>query len=1052
MFYFEWCKPKQDRYVQKSRLMYITKEDILKIKEASSIQSLFEELGSELKKEGNRFKCFSPFQEEKTASCFVDPVRQIFKDFSSDNSGDVIEFVKLKKGLEFNEALQFLADRSGISISNTKEQSVELSDLNKKKEVLKIANVCFVQNLTESKVAWEELGLRGYTRELVKEWELGFAKGDGQLYDIYNEKRLLSEAEELGLIKNGRDVYWNRLIYPIKDKLGKTIGFSGRSLNASKGGKWINPKQSSLYSKTKILYGLNKALPEIKKSGAAIVVEGYNDVISFSLNGVKNVVACCGTVITDVQINELLQCTDDITLCFDGDKAGERAVVKYVKVFLLRGVLVKVVQLPSVDPDEFTRLDKDSIKKLGLSDMLREITSDGFEYLLTTSELDFKGNGISKVKEYIGLIKDIPGQLLRASLLKKLAKKSDFSVKELEGELKSYSSSEKEESKTRYILPPKVNVKLEDVEADIEEYDLFMASNEIWMIQGEKFPYSFKSVSNFSLEVILHMRDDKLAMKLIRVKNIYGNECVFDIPSSDFNSPQSFENAVTNQGNFFWGGTRFQLNKLKRYSLDKMGVGFKIEVLGWHEEGFWVWNNGIQIPNKEFEKIDNNGVWKKGKSCFYIPSANKIYADSPNIYAPQKKAECKSSDLTFELYAQKVLQVHREHGMNGLLFTIATCFSDVVVKAIGNFPLLFLYGPPSTGKDQLIESMQSFFGVPQSPIHIGSNISTSKAQLRKFAQFRNMIVHLSEYRSGDQGRDELLKGLWDRTGYERGTIDSKIGTETVPIESSVILTGNHYPNDDALITRIMAEEMTKSQFTQEDKENYQVLGDMFKAGIGHLTNQILSSRNKWEKRFKAEFREVEKKLKVQYADLGLHDRMVSNIAVLGSAYIIMKDELSLPFTWEEFVEHNRNVLKAQVRKLNTESLLSKWWDCFVVVARSKNDPILNGQDFKIESNLLSFNFTHTYNRIASQWRIQYQEEAPLKSKVKDMLKDDGAWVGEKSSMRMGSKGKNTSAIQVNMECLDVYEEIIDVVNRQADLYPLDYSQILSNKTNNTISN
>src|SRR5690625_1673887 len=135
-----------------------------------------------------------------------------------------------------------------------------------------------------------------------------------------------------------------------------------------------------------------------------------------------------------------------------------------------------------------------------------------------------------------------------------------------------------------YSLPARFRKDLEKYRPTIEKYQLFMAGNQIYVQRGNRAPYSFQSVSNFEIEIVQHMQDDEYPRKLVRIKNVYNYERVFDMPSSDINYPQSFENSITNHGNFRWTGSKNDLDTLKTYLFDQMGTGRMIEVLGRSEE------------------------------------------------------------------------------------------------------------------------------------------------------------------------------------------------------------------------------------------------------------------------------------------------------------------------------------------------------------------------------------------------------------------------------------------------------------------------------------
>ncbi|MCH8491386.1 MAG: hypothetical protein LAT81_15870, partial [Oceanicaulis sp.] len=385
----------------------------------------------------------------------------------------------------------------------------------------------------------------------------------------------------------------------------------------------------------------------------------------------------------------------------------------------------------------------------------------------------------------------------REIYVKWLAKESGLEKRTVESFIRGESLKaidQVNETHELYQLPKSVKVPIVEIEKTIEKYQLFMANNKIWMQRGSEPPYTFESVSNFAIEIIQHMRDEKFPMKLLRIKNTDNMEVVFDMPSDQINTPMSFDNAMTAHGNYFWTGGRSDHQRLRKYLFDKMGTGRKIDVLGWQPEGFWAWNNKASVADGTNIDINENGVFEFNKVTYYIPSANSIYKDNPYKYQSQKKAVIKRPNFNFSNYITQMMKVHRGHAITATLFGIASAFQDIVVHSEKFFPMLFLYGPASSGKDQLANCVQSFFGDPQEAINLEGGVSTIKAQVREFAQFSNMISQLSEYNPGDAKLDGVLKGLWDRRGYKRGNIDSHVGTDSIPILSSVIMTGNYTPD------------------------------------------------------------------------------------------------------------------------------------------------------------------------------------------------------------------------------------------------------------------
>lgn len=1014
---------------------------------------------SDLKKRGKTWFCKSPFTEEKTPSFAVDPVKQRFKCFSTGKGGNVVTFVMETKGKTFPEAIHWLADFENLQVEyeNAEWAKKALEAKNKKEELRPILKASLAKyqvellNAPESHPAHLELRKRGYDIDLAKEWGLGFAPGKDFIYSKVSDKGRTKEARELGLIGDTQDKFWNRLIYPIHDKNELLVGFAGRDLSGRpNSAKWINPADSVIYNKEKILFGLSRAAAEIQKRNEVYLVEGYNDVIAWHRYGLENTVAPCGTAITDSQITILKKLTSKVCFTMDGDAAGIKSVIKHIPLFIKAGFSTSVILLPECDPDDFARDYAPIIGMCTLPAMFSEpqVKKNGFQFLMEhelkgSSDLVVKAKAIQRLcrvisSEQDNIMKEIYTEWLAKESGRKLQTISRL-IKEVEQEAQVAENLNSARNDV-YELPKELEgkVHLKDITKDIETYGLFQAGNRIWVKRGSDTPYTFQWVSNFSIEIIQHMNDEKFPMKLLRITNKFNKEVIFDTQSENLMSPMSFSNVVAGHGNFFWKGGRQEHLQLLQLLFDKMGDGEKIDVLGWQKAGFFVFNNKVAFPGKATKEIDGNGVFKvkdnNREISYYVPSANRVYRNNPYKYEAQKKVKVLGeSSLTFTSYASKMMLVHREHAITALLFTVASMFQDIVVNQLGNFPMVFLYGPPSTGKDQLIECCQSFYGLPQTAINLEGGASTAKAQLRELAQFCNLITHLSEYKRGDAKLDGMLKGMWDRRGYKRGTIDSHVGSESIPVLSSVFLTGNDYPDQDALITRLIWEEMSKVDFDVNEMKLYEELKDMYQAGVSHLTVDILQHRSHFTESFKSVYSRVSKELKSELALAATHSRIISNLAVLGATYELMKDYLMFPFGWSQIVSHFRTVVDKQVRKLNSASIHNKWWDCFLAVCRTNQQPLRLGLDFNIVDNRLYFNWTNTYNRVAPQWYKQYYETAPSKGKISDMINEDANLAVEKHNAHRfdgGRNGHRTSAWSIDLKATGIMDELVETMDWQ----------------------
>lgn len=1040
---------------------YIKKEIIDRIYEEADLVKVIS-TKVELKKKGANYEGLSPFKEEKTPSFMVSPSKGIWKDFSTGTGGNsAVSFIEAL-GYPWIDAVKMVAEITGVILEyEEKEQNKEKAKEYEHKTLLSAIMQSAVRKFHEAFLALPEdhpakvevYEKRKYTEDIVDEYKIGYAPGGTFIYDLCVEKGLVTEAREIGLISDTKnhDFWVDRVVYPFitNSKSQPIVGLAGRKLSEDNNfPKWMNPKTSKLYDKSSFLYGLEKARQTIAKENEVWIVEGYNDVISFQANGLNNVVAPCGTAIADGQVRELKKLCNRVVLCMDGDEAGLKAMTKHIELFLKHDFRVFIqIDLDGLDPDDYVR--SEFFNKETFLEDIQVDKKDAFKLLLDVElqgkdEIE-KFNGAKRLFNIISNVSDDGMKTIYHEWLMKEAGVSKTNINAWANELEEEREIAAAEGSngnptTMYLLPKEVTTPLEKLVPTIEKYQMFQSDNKVYIMRNaDQPPYTFYPVTNFEIKIIQHMQDEKFPKKLIWMRNVYGREVIFDCLSSEVNTPNSFENLVTNQGKYYWTGTRNDHQKLKIFLFESMGTGRMIEVLGWQPEGFWVWNNIVTVPETESTKattieVDENGVFKFKDVSYYVPSANRAYANNLYRYEAQKKVVLSPTNNTFQNYTSQMIKVHREHALMGILFTISSMFQDIVVSELGFFPMLFLYGPASSGKDQLGDCCQSFFGVPQTAINLEGGVSTIKAQVREFAQFSNLISHLSEYKNGDAQLDGVLKGLWDRRGYKRGNIDSHVGTESIPILSSVLLTGNFHPEQDALITRLIWNFMDKTVFTEDEIKEYEKLADMTKDGVSGLSTVFIENRSLVKKLFKKKHREFRATLTQRNMDANA--RMISNLSVLGAFYQIFADTVSFPFTMTDIIEHFDKTLEKQMNKLNSASVVNKFWECFLSSMRmgQKNDQIRVNRDYKIEGDKLYFNFTSCYNRVQRQWYSQYHEMAPGKSTMANVIKKDNSFLQNVSSTRMTYKGKEkvTSAYVVKLDGISVGEEIMNNMEFQLD--------------------
>ncbi len=380
--------------------------------------------------------------------------------------GDIFAFVKEIEGVEFGDALRILAQRAGVELKPFKpEWRTERQRLI---EICELARKFFETQLHKSKIgkkAKEYLLKRGINEDSILEWHLGYSPDvpNGLFNFLKNRGFKEKEIEKSGLVikKENKflDRFRGRIIFPIFDLQGQTIGFGGRIFKEKEKEdipKYLNTPNTPLYDKSKILYGINKAKMEIKEKNECLLVEGYVDAIMVNQAGQKNVVATCGTALTPYQLRILKRYTENLTFCFDVDIAGESATKRGIELALREGFNIKIIRIrKGKDPAEMILENEKEWKEI-----LKKPKSIGEFYFETAFQNQNPETleGKKKICEILlPFIKKIPNRIEKAFWIQKLAEKLNVKEEDIREELKKVKL-EKEDS---FEEPKKENLILQ---------------------------------------------------------------------------------------------------------------------------------------------------------------------------------------------------------------------------------------------------------------------------------------------------------------------------------------------------------------------------------------------------------------------------------------------------------------------------------------------------------------------------------------------------------------------------------------------------------------
>lgn len=414
--------------------MRIDQSVIDEIKNKTDILDLVSEY-VKLEKRGRNYIGLCPFHDEKTPSFTVSEDKQICHCFGCKKGGNVFQFTQEIKDVSFVEAVKDLGERVNIQVdigqnqtnSSTKIASNELKMI-EMHELIKDYYHYALMKTVEGEEALNYLHERGFTDDLIKEREIGYAPDNSHFCHDFLEKKGydIELAFEAGLLSRNEenftyfDRFRNRIMFPLKNGQGRIVGYSGRTYTDQEP-KYLNSPETPIFQKRRILYNLNKARKLIRKQDEIILLEGFMDVIKSDYAGLKQVVASMGTQLSQEHITFLQKLTQNVTLMFDGDYAGKEATLKTGQALLNQGLNVYVVQLPSgMDPDDY-------IRKYDNEQFLKFVQQDKQSFVLFKVKMyqnEINHNDLAYEKHFKETVRDLSlvnSSIIRNKLIQNIA-------------------------------------------------------------------------------------------------------------------------------------------------------------------------------------------------------------------------------------------------------------------------------------------------------------------------------------------------------------------------------------------------------------------------------------------------------------------------------------------------------------------------------------------------------------------------------------------------------------------------------------------------------
>ena len=413
-----------------------------------------------LKKTGKDFSGLCPFHQEKTPSFTVSPIKQIFYCFGCGKGGDIFNFVMEMERCEFPDALRIVAEKCGISIPKPKPSSpAERTQSSVRATLVEMhreAQTLFekqLQGTAEGKLARAYLEDRGLDKAAIERFGIGYAPSGGDLLlrhlkGKYAEK-LLAESGLVSRGEGGRlfDRFRRRITFPIANESGKIVAFGCRALGDDQP-KYLNSPETPIYSKSNVLYHLDRAKEALRRSDFAVLVEGYMDAIAVARAGISNVVASCGTSLAEPQIKLLGRFTKRVIVNYDPDNAGQAATERSIAILLEQDFEVRVLALPGkADPDKFIREQgADAYMKL-----LKE-SPPYVDYLIARArqmDMTTAEGKLRAVNFLLPYVQKIPNRILRSEWATRIAQQLRLDEPVLRAALSKAATERRGEVKTR---------------------------------------------------------------------------------------------------------------------------------------------------------------------------------------------------------------------------------------------------------------------------------------------------------------------------------------------------------------------------------------------------------------------------------------------------------------------------------------------------------------------------------------------------------------------------------------------------------------------------
>lgn len=950
-----------------------TEQSIQRVREAD-IVTVVQHFCTDLKKKGSSFFCKSPFSNEKTGSFNVQPGGG-WTCYSTSQKGDAIKFVMQHERCEFIEAVKTIASICSIYLDEEKVPEEVKRQRAHRISLIGLANnvakkyVSNYVNLPTDHWAKQHIETLGYSKETLINFQIGFAASNNEITNTCIEKAMLQTAIAIGVSKSKsnktNDFFWNRIMVPITNQNGDTISFGGRQPNGpdfDKNYKWINGSDTEIYKKTHTIFGLHQAYKSIRKSGYAILCEGYTDVITMHEKNSTQTVATCGTALTEEQAKVLWKLCGHVILFRDGDAAGVKASIRDIDILLKFGFRVSIVPLPEgEDPDSWARgqVDMPPIIQENLQDALiwrfEQLAKEG------AAGPYEKANAITSAVNSLFLIKN---EIVKNDYLKKAAaifKEKQATIKLQLSELQKQATAEnerKQKGETKSLddggLPKG---------ADREQFikDRFcQVGNQYHFPKGE----GFFPGTNYIITPLFHIKGKKENKRLCELFNMDNQKQLIDLESDSFVNFSEFKKQLIRLGYYIFlsGTTTAHFDLLAQKILKEFSTALELQNMGWNSKGFFAFSNGVFWKDK-FQEVNKYGIihlegvdtdeedeYNEKVEYYYSPAYSVMHKknqDGDDPYENDRKFIYKKAPIDLVQWQTEMLTVFSEKGRLGILYNFATIFRDLFLKNYDYFPLLGGFGEKDSGKSGFGKILQNFFFFGLEPLEL--NQATLVGFNRRLSRTTNTTVFLDEYTDRiDEKMFQAMKGAWNGLGREKGMATNDKRTIYDKVNSAIYYAGQYLPtrDDNSLATRTICMQFPSKNYTTAEKDAYNKLMGWTGQGLSSLIVELLEHRAYFEQNLPRIFSEITRELKAALKDQDYQERIFGNYLVLLITHKILADKITIPFNYKTIFNQCLEGIIENSEAVQDSNGLTEFWNIIQWMFERKH--IQEGMQFKID--------------------------------------------------------------------------------------------------------